>query len=152
MLALGEDAADVDEHRDRVGRDELALVPGRERAVEVRRVAEGEVQLVALQRAERAGEVAAHAELDDEARLLARGVADEPRRRVQLAPDVDAQRRRRRLADVGDGAVGDLEHPPRGGEEALAGRGERDPAAVALEEAAERRPRAARRAWRAPAG
>ena len=66
-----------------------------------------------------------------------RGVADEPRRRVQLAPDVDAQRGRRGLADVGDGAVGDLEHPPRGREEALAGRGERDPAAVALEEAAE---------------
>ena len=86
---------------------------------------------MAFQRAERAGEVTAHAELDDDVRLLARGVADEPRRRVQLAPDVHAQRGRRGLPDVGHGAVGDVEHPSRGGEEALPGRGERDPAAVA---------------------
>ena len=92
---------------------------------------------MALQRAERAGEVAAHAELDASPAARAAAVADEPRRRVQLAPDVDAQRGRRGLPDVGHGAVGDLEHPPRGGEEALPGRGERDPAAVALEEAAE---------------
>jgi len=43
----------------------------------------------------------------------------------------------RGLPDVGDHAVGDLEHPPRGGQEPPAGRGQRDPAAVALEQAAE---------------
>jgi hypothetical protein len=94
VLAGAEGAVDVDEHGDPVGRDELSGHVAGERAVEVGHVAEREVELVALECAERLDEVAAHAELDDEVRLLARGGAHEPRRRLHVGPHVDAQRRR----------------------------------------------------------
>ncbi len=151
-VAAGERAGRVDERGDRVGRDELGAQPGRQRAAEAGDVAEREIDLVALERAEGLDEVAAHADLDRQPGVLGRGRADQPRRGMEVAPDVDAQGLRRRPESVGRGPVGDLEHEPRAREEALPGGGQHDPAAPALEQPSRRRPRAARRAWTAPAG
>jgi hypothetical protein len=109
----------------------------RQRRIEVGHVAERQIELVALQRHERLAEVASHAELDDQVRVLARNRPHRLRGRLDLAPDVDAQRVGRRLSHLSSGVVGDLEQLARDRQQALTGGREPDAAAFALEQTSE---------------
>jgi hypothetical protein len=89
---------------------------------------------VALKRRDRSGEVAAHAELEGEIRVLAGDRAHERGGLMYLAPDVDAQRGRWRLQYGGGRGVGDLEQLSGDRQQAFACRGQPDPVAAALDQ------------------